>query len=156
MPIRLLCFFSLNYVLWVYFLGNSTHSDYIFKLQTRIIRVILEARIRDSCRKLFKILNILPLSSQYIFSLDMFVVNNKGLLMENSELHIIKTRNKSNLYQPSSHLTIYQKGTYCTGIKVYNNLPTLIKMLSCNIKQFKIALESSYEFSTNMFLLYFI
>ena len=42
--------------------------------------------------------------------------------MENAELCNIKTRNNSNLYQPSSHLTIYQKGHYYIGIKVYNNL----------------------------------
>jgi len=35
---------------------------------------------------------------------------------------------------------IYQKGPYYMGINVYNNLPAQIKMLSHNIKQFKIAL----------------
>jgi len=34
---------------------------------------------------------------------------------------------------------IYQKGPYYIGIKVYNNLPAQIKLLSRNIKQFKIA-----------------
>jgi len=33
--------------------------------------------ISDSCRQIFKILNILPLISQYIFSLLLFVVNDK-------------------------------------------------------------------------------
>ena len=89
-----------------FFWRNSTHSDYIFKLQKRIIRVKIDARSRDSCRELFKILKILLLSSQYIFSLAMFVVNNKGLFMENSELYNIRTRNNSNLYQPLSHLAI--------------------------------------------------
>jgi hypothetical protein len=69
----------------------------------------------------------------------MSVVNNIGLFMENSELYIT-TRNNSNFYQPSSHLAIYQKGPYCTCIKVYNNLPVQIQMLPCNIKQFKIVL----------------
>jgi len=77
-------------------------------------------------RVLFEILKILLVSSQCIFSLVMFVVNNKGLFMENSELYNIATRNNSNLYQPSSHLAIYQKGPYCIGIKVYNNLPVQI------------------------------
>ena len=105
------------------FWGNSTHGYYIFKLQKRIINIIMGARFRDSCRELFKILTMLP--SQCIFSFAMFVVNNKGLFMENSELYNVKTRNNSNLYQPSSHLTISQKGPYCIGIKVYtyNILP---------------------------------
>ena len=121
------------------FWGNSTNCDYIFKLQKRIITVIMGARIRDSCRVL-TILKILPLPSPYIYSLAKFVVRNKGLFMENSELYNIKTRNNSNLYQPSSHLAVYQNGPYCIGIKVYNNLPVQIQMLPCNIKQFKIAL----------------
>jgi DNA integrity scanning protein DisA with diadenylate cyclase activity len=34
--------------------GNSSHSENIFKLQKRIIRIIMGARPRDSCRELFK------------------------------------------------------------------------------------------------------
>jgi hypothetical protein len=49
--------------------------------------------------------NLLPLTSQYIFSLALFVVNNKSSCMENSQLHNVKTRKNSNLFQPSSHIT---------------------------------------------------
>jgi hypothetical protein len=67
------------------------------------------ARFRGSCRELFKIPKILPLSLQYILSIAMFVVKYKGLFMENSELYNMKTRNNSSLYQPSPHLTTHQK-----------------------------------------------
>jgi hypothetical protein len=40
-------------------------SDSIFKIQTRIIRVITSSGRYDSCRELFKKLQILPLQSQY-------------------------------------------------------------------------------------------
>jgi hypothetical protein len=110
------------------FWGNFTHWDYIFKLQKRIIRIIMGARTGDSCRELFKILKILQLSYQYVFSLVMFVVNNKGLFMENSELYKIRPRNHNNLYQPSSNLTICQKGPYHIDIKVHYKLPVQIKM----------------------------
>ena len=53
----------------------------------------MRARPSDSRRELFKILKILPLTSQYIFSLAPFVANNKILFKENSEVHNIKTRN---------------------------------------------------------------
>ena len=36
------------------FLGNSACSSNIFKIQQRIIRIIMNARNRDSCRQLFK------------------------------------------------------------------------------------------------------
>jgi len=38
-----------------------------------------KAKKMDSCNKLFKSMKILPLHSQYIFSLLMYVVNNKHL-----------------------------------------------------------------------------
>jgi hypothetical protein len=39
----------------IIFWGNSSHSGNIFKLQKRIIRIIMGARPRDSCRELFKV-----------------------------------------------------------------------------------------------------
>jgi len=58
--------------------GNSSYSNSIFKLQKRITGIIMGIGIRDSCREFFKLLNILPLIAQYIFSLGLFVVNNKN------------------------------------------------------------------------------
>jgi hypothetical protein len=61
----------------IIFWGISTHSKLIFKIQKRIIRIIMNSGNMASCRDLFKKLDILPLQSQYIFSLLMFVVKNK-------------------------------------------------------------------------------
>jgi hypothetical protein len=36
------------------FWGNSTHSNSIFKIQKRIIRIMMNAGNRESCRELFK------------------------------------------------------------------------------------------------------
>jgi hypothetical protein len=104
------------------FWGNSSCSNSIFKLQKRIIRIKMDAGTRDSCRELFKILKVLPLRTQYIVSLVLFVVNNKKHFKINSEIHSINTRNNSNLYKLLSHLYIYQNGPYYYGIKVYNRL----------------------------------
>jgi hypothetical protein len=49
--------------------GNSHHSIKIFKMQKKVLRIIVGCRNRESCRGLFKQLNILPLTSQYIYSL---------------------------------------------------------------------------------------
>jgi hypothetical protein len=65
---------------------------------------------RVSCTKIFSFLKILPLPSQYIYSLVMFVVNNIELFAENSELYATVTRNSSNLHFPISNLTVFQKG----------------------------------------------
>jgi hypothetical protein len=124
-----------QYVLWALLWGNSTHAYYIFKLQKRIISIIMGARFRFFCRELFKILIILP--SQYVFSFTMFVVNNKGLFMEYSALYDIRTRNYSTLYQPSSHLTISQKWPYYIGIKVYCNLTVPKKNIYIILSNFR-------------------
>jgi len=56
-------FLSYGIIFW----GNSAYSSNIFQIKKRIIRIIMNARNRDSCRQLFKNLKILPLKSQYIF-----------------------------------------------------------------------------------------
>ena len=57
--------------------------------------------------------------------------------MENSELYDIKTRNHKNLSQPQTNLSVFQRGPHYAGIKICNNLPTQIKLLSGNFNQFK-------------------
>jgi hypothetical protein len=71
---------------------------------------------RESCRNLFKELNILPLMSQYILSLLAFVSKNKEQYFTNSEIHNINTRHTCNLHLPRTHLNIYQKGVHYSGI----------------------------------------
>jgi len=62
-------------------------------------------------------LQILPLTSQYLLSLLMFVIQNKNLFSTNNENHHIETRQRNNLYLPQTNLTIYQKGAYYSVIK---------------------------------------
>jgi hypothetical protein len=128
------------------FWGNSHYSNIIFRLQKRIIRIILGIRGRNSCREHFKKLKILPLQSQYILSLLHFVVDNGDYFKVNSEIHNTNTRNKSNLYLPISNLSVYQKGTYYSGITVFNSLPSQTKDLSHDRNQFKWALKNFFYF----------
>jgi hypothetical protein len=96
---------------------------------------------RDSCRALFKILKILPFQSQYIYSLLCFVVNNMDQYQFISDVHNRNTRQASNLSQPSAHLSLYQKGTYYMGIKLFNSLPPQLKHLYNDHKCFKLLLK---------------
>ena len=54
-----------SYAHSIIFWGNSTYSDDIFKIQKRIIRIIMNSSRNVSCGQLFKYLNILPIQSQY-------------------------------------------------------------------------------------------
>jgi hypothetical protein len=61
----------------IIFWGNSVDKDDIFKLQQRAIRTMTNCSNRTSCRGLLKELGILPLCSQYILSLALFVARNR-------------------------------------------------------------------------------
>jgi len=123
----------------IIFWDISTHSKIIFKIQKRIIRIITNSDNKDSCRDLFKKLYILPLQSQYIFSLLIFVVKNKDFFKMNSDFHIFSTRSRYYLHIPSENSAVFQKGVWYAGIKIYNHLPPTLKQLSRVISKFKVA-----------------
>ena len=125
----------------VIFGGNLHFSTNVFKIQKRIIIIITNIGRRDSCRQLFKQLQILPLPSQYIFSLLVFVNKNRELFLSNSEIHEINTWYNQNLHLPSTNLTLVQKGVLYSGSKIYKCLPLSIKAHSNNAKRFKATLK---------------
>jgi IS1 family transposase len=122
----------------IIFWGNSSNSRKIFTLQKKIIRIMVGAHPRTSCRSLFKELEILPVPCQYIFSLMNFLVDNKDNFQTNSSIHSINTSNKHHLHRPIANLSCFQKSTFYPSIRIFNSLP-------CNIKnekaQFKAALS---------------
>ena len=126
----------------IIFWGNSHFSDSIFKIQKRILRVITNSGKRDSCRDLYKKLQILTLLAQFIFSLLVFVCKNRSYFFSNSEIHDINTRFKQNLHLPSTNPTLVQKGVLFSGSKIFNHLPQNIKLLCDDPKRFKSALIS--------------
>ena len=110
-------------------------------MQKRVIRILMGLGYRKSCRESFKELKILTLSSQYTFSLLLFVVNNRGCFVSNNEYHNINTRQKNDLHMPQVSLAMYQKGVQCLGIKIFNSLPKAIKDISSKPKKFKVTLK---------------
>jgi hypothetical protein len=97
---------------------------------------------KASCRQLFRELNILPVQSQYILSIILFVAKNKDQFISNLQVHKINTRKTSDLYIPIANLTTYQKGVYYQGIMIYNHLTKAIKDLPNNKNKFKLALKN--------------
>ena len=65
----------------IIFWGNSWHGSIIFRLQKKVVRVMEGWGNRVSCRSLFKKFQILPLKSQYMLTLLMFVVQNKTFFL---------------------------------------------------------------------------
>jgi hypothetical protein len=85
---------------------------------------------------------MLPLQSQYIFPLLLFVAKKRNYFIANTDSNDTDTCYNYNLYLPSTNLSIVQKGVLFSGSKIYNQLPLNIKLLSKDIKVFKSSLRS--------------
>jgi len=101
----------------------------------------MNAKSRDSCREVFKNMEIMMLYSQYISSLILYTVNNKHLFNTNNEIHKYKTRYNNNLHLPIATLSKFNKGAYISGVKVFSHLPQYIKALIKDQKCFKSTLK---------------
>jgi hypothetical protein len=109
------------------FWGNSTHAHQVFKQQKTVIRIMTGTGPRCSCRNLFKKPNILPVPSQYILSLMLFVIENQQDFLTSAYVHDFDTRNKNHLYLPALSLSYVQKGVLYSRSKIFNNLPSNIR-----------------------------
>ena len=94
-----------------------------------------------SCRQPFKQSNFLPVPSQYILSVLLFLTENKDQFMTNSQMHKITAWQTFDLYILAANLTIYQKVVYYQEIKIYYHLPKTIEDLSGAKNKFKLALK---------------
>ena len=128
-------------ILW----GNSTYSRKIFTLQKKIIRIMMDAHRRTSCKMLFK--KITDLNGPkpiyiYIYSLIRFLIGNQDKFLTNLSVHSINTRNEHHLHRPIANLSCFQKGASYSGIRIFNNLPQSITNLWNEKPQFKVALKN--------------
>jgi hypothetical protein len=122
----------------IIFWGNSTDSKKVFTLQKKIVRIMLGVKPQNSCRGIFKRCEYIYI---YIFSLLNFIINNQEHFQTNSAVHSVNTRNKHHLHIPAANLTCFQKSTYYSGIKIFNNLPSGLKSLMNEKAQFEVALK---------------
>ena len=105
-------------------------------LTKRILKFYIH--YRTSCRRLFKKLEILTVTSQYIYSLISFFIGNQEKFQINSSVHNINTRNKHHLQRPVANLSCFQKGTSYSGIRIFNSFPRRITNFKNEKTQFKL------------------
>jgi len=127
--------------LWYNFLVSSSHTNKVFILQKKIIRIINNTRPCDSCREGFKSMEIMTSYSQNIYSLVKYTINKKNLFDKNNEIHKYKTRNNNKLHLPIANISKFNKRAYISGIKVFNHVPHHIKALTNYHKYFKSTLK---------------
>ena len=125
----------------IIFWGRSSNTNKLFILQKKIVRIITNSRVRESCRETLKNMQTMTLYSHYIFSLILFTVKNKHLFTPNNEVHKYNTRNNTNLHLPTVNITKFYKGPYISGSEAFNHLPRHIKILANDMKSFKTSLK---------------
>lgn len=121
---------SYGLILW----GNSVDISRAFKLQKKCIRVLCSAAFDDSCRPLFKKLNVLPLPCMYIRDVCTFVHLNPQYWSKRGDIieRQTRTRYMNLLHQPHCHKDIYKRNVNNMCILLYNKLPDDIKLLPKN------------------------
>jgi hypothetical protein len=74
------------------------------------------------------------------------MIRNKNPFPVNSEIYHFYTRQHANFHQPSVNVAKFQEGVRNLGAKVFNMLPSYIKIESDNPKKFKLVLQKNlYE-----------
>jgi hypothetical protein len=114
----------------IMFWGNSSHAERVFKLQKRVVRIMKGCGPINSCTKHFRDLSILPLRSQYIYSLMIFVVKNREMFDTNKSHYEINTRHIMDIHMTKVNLAIYGKGVYHMVVRIYNALPNTLMEIS--------------------------
>ena len=109
-------------------MGNSSYANKVFIFQKKIIRIITNTRPRDSCREVFKSMEIMMLHSQYIHTVVLYTINNKHLFCTNNEIHKYKTKNNNNLHRPIANLSKFSKRAYIWGTKFLTTFLNILKL----------------------------
>ena len=85
-------------------------------------------------------IEIVRVPSQCILSVMNVIINNQETFQWNSSIHNINTRNKHHLHGPDTKLSYFQKSTFYSGIKIFNNLWSRVTFLKNDKAKFKAAL----------------
>jgi hypothetical protein len=73
--------------------------------------------------------------------LALFISKNIDQFKVKSDIHNTNTRNRTNLFQQTTNLAIYQKGPEVSAIQIYNHLPSQIRNLLSDVTNSEKALK---------------
>lgn len=128
---------QITYALTIW--GHSCHTNNIFKLQRRVVRVIAKKGYRDEIKSKFTKLKLLTFPSLYIFHSIIEIKKDMPQLKKHSEVHMYSTRNNNDLLPNFLRLKVSRNCYNYCGIHFINKLP---KDLLCNSKLFRLKLET--------------
>lgn len=111
--------------------GHSPHTQAVFRVQRRAIRILAGKGYREDCRADFSNLRIPTLFSVYAYKCATFAFDNRGgLLVEPQHEHSTRFASQGNLQHIFKRL---YKGRHCANhwaVRIYNSLPEDIKNMN--------------------------
>lgn len=138
---------KLDYGLSCWMSTYACHYNPVVILQKAIIRIICGVKRRIHSFPYFKILQVLPLRSMYVFKvLSLFFKmsgnRNMGIAPETHPMGEVVTRQRTRelLATPRPYCTRYKKSFVFLGCKYYNLLPTDIRRIN-SLTQFKVKVK---------------
>lgn len=117
----------------VIFWGTTKHWKKVFRLQKKIIRIIANIRVPDSCKNHFKRLKILTVPSLYIYHIIIFGLKNINY-MTNQDIHTHDTRHKEDIHSIFHRTNKLKNSPYMAAIKLINKLPRQLHYMLKNKK----------------------
>ena len=127
----------------------EVHMKRLFVLQKRCIRIMYDLTPRESCKETFTKNNMLTLYSLYAYRVILFIKDKQ--LSKNNDMHSYNTRNKTDYHKSTNAKKVSDKDANVMGIKLYNKLPTTLKILNGTIfkRQLKKFLISTCLYNLN-------
>nr|CAI5846563.1 unnamed protein product [Callosobruchus analis] len=116
---------------------SSPAADSAFIAQKRTVRCMLGLSPATSCRGKFRQLKLLTLTGIFIYEIGKYVFSNKAEFTVNKDHNDYNTKNRNHLRIPHDRLQITCSAPHSLGLKIYNQLPDVIKNLKtlCVFKQ---------------------
>ena len=118
------------------FWGKSSDSAKPFRIRKHISRITRGSKSRDTCRDLFKNLEILSHHSIYRHFSYLWLIANINL----NRIPLSKHISSNNSHQIQHYI---KKKVFSIGMKVFNSLPQSIKNLNDKLKEVKYALRNT-------------
>ena len=132
----------LNYAILSW--GSSVHGQKIFRCQKKIIRTMVRAKPRQSCKEIFKKLGILTFPSMCINALLLYTKLNMNKFKTNASVSGYNTRRSKDLYKQFGKTNLTKRSHNYLGPELFNKLPCQIK--SAADRDFKLFQKEIYSY----------
>lgn len=121
---------------------GGTHGQSVFIIQKRAVRILAGLKIRESCRGLFRALNLLTVPALYVYECLCYVRRNRDYFSKFVINHSYDTRQVDLFRYPVHRTSLLEKGCFYKCLYFFNLLPGKIRDIT-SINHFKNTIKRS-------------